>query len=176
MKRIRKLTINIVVIISILFSYYYFYGYYFSKDQCILETRRSLYINDDQKIDEIVKDDCYYTLFADLEKKSFSVVGTKRIGFLYHTISGDMIDQTINQDTNIHVVGSYSSDYGMNIVVYKNNKNVDRVEIVFEDGQDITIDDWENDFAFINVHCYSYLDGLYRSYDKNDFVIDAVEY
>ena len=83
MKRIKKLTIQTILIVILLFILYYFGGYYISKEECIRDTLRSHYAKESTILMTLGNGKYDQTLVAEPDENTYSIVGTKRKLFLY---------------------------------------------------------------------------------------------
>lgn len=174
MKRIKKLSIHSIIIAVLLFIFYYFGGYYFSKDQCIQETLRGLYGTETDCIMELKNNNYTATLFADIEKKTLSIVGTKKIGFLYHTASSS-VSGKIDQTGKFYPHGIYNSEMGFVVFLYRNDKSIEKVEVTMNNGQIYVLDEWTNDFVGLKLSPDEITEdipqGIYRAYDASNQLI-----
>ncbi len=179
MKRIKKLAIHSIIIAILLFLFYYFSGYYFSKEQCIEETLLGLYGTETNRIMELENGNYTATLFADTEKKTISVVGTKKIGFLYHTAESS-VDAAINQTGKFYPHGIYNSQIGFVVFIYRNDKSIERIEVTMNNGQIYILDEWNNDFVGFKLLPDEITDdipqGIYRAYDASNQLIEEKKY
>ena len=179
MKRLKKLTIHISIIAVLLFLFYYFGGYYFSQEQCIKETLRGLYGTETKRIMELENGNYTATLFADTDKMTMSIVGTKKIGFLYHTAESS-VDAAINQTGKFYPHGIYNSQIGFVIFLYRNEKSIDRIEVTMSNGKVYVLDEWNNDFVGLKLSLDEISDdiaqGIYRAYDASNQLIDERKY
>lgn len=176
MKRGKKLAINLTLILGILLYIYYFGGYYISKQQCVLETMRGLYGTETKEVMELRQGNHIFTIMADEAGESFSIVGTKKIGFLYRTGSSS-VGVKIDKERAIKVSGMFSSDWGGVVVIYRNNPEVVRVEVEMKDGERHTITEWQENFAGFFVHSKrEWYPGPYKAYNAAGELIEEVEY
>lgn len=175
MKRNRKLIRNSVLIAIFLFFIYYFGGYYLSKEQCILETMRGLYANESEKILELENGNRSFTLMADEDEKTYSLIGTRKIGFLYRTASSS-VGITIREENKIHISGLYNSDSGMIITVYRNDPSICKVEAALESGEIITFDEWHGNFAGIVLDKDGWYNGTYKAFDAAGQMVEEISY
>lgn len=175
MKRNRKLIRNSVLIAIFLFFIYYFGGYYLSKEQCILETMRGLYANESEKILELENGNRSFTLMADEDEKTYSLIGTRKIGFLYRTASSS-VGITIREENKIHISGLYNSDSGMVITVYRNDPSICKIEAALESGETVTFDEWIGNFSGLVLDTGDFYNGIYKAYDTDNQLIEEVSY
>lgn len=175
MKRTKKLLINCSIIAIILFSFYYFGGFYISKEQCVIETVRALYGNETETIMEFQNKNSLITLMANTKEKTFSLVGTKKIGFLYRTASSS-VGQKINEDELIEISGLFSSEIGMVIIVYRNDPSIHKIEVVFGNGDTMILEKWESDFVGFMLDSDNWQSATYKAYDIDNQLIDEIYY
>ena len=176
MNRVRKLILNTLVIICVLFLIYYFGGFYFSKETCDLHTMRSLYVNETTYIMEFSNSNYTKTIYANPEEKTMSIVGSKRIGFWHQTASSST-GHKIDMNTKLDTFGSYSRDFGgMITVVYRNDSAIDKVEVCYNDGFCVVLDDWKQDFAGVFIKNKMWQNGIYKAYDNQGNLIAEISY
>ena len=176
MKRGKKLAINLVLIFAILLGLYYFGGFYFSKEQCVLETLRGLYGTETREVMELRQGNYIFTIMADEAGESFSIVGTKKVGFLYRTGSSS-VGVTIDKERAIKVSGMFSSDRGGVVAIYRNNPEVVRIEVEMKNGEQHTITEWQENFACFTVNDKKeWHPGTYKAYNAAGELIEEVEY
>lgn len=175
MKRSKKLVRNLLIISVLLLGIYYFGGYYVSKQQCVIETLRGLYGTETREVMELRQGKYIATLMADENDESFSIVGTKKIGFLYRTASSSI---GIKNDKNeiLRISGMASSDHGMVIFLCRNDKTIDMVEVLLENGETFTITEWHEDYAGYIREDHNWESGTYRAYDASGELVGEVEY
>lgn len=173
MKRNRKLIRNSVLIAIFLFFIYYFGGYYLSKEQCILETMRGLYGTETEKVLELENGNRSLTLMANEDAKTYSLIGTQRIGFLYQTASSS-VGTEIRNENSLHISGMYGNDYGMAIVIYRNNKSICKVTATLESGDTITFDEWHGNFAGLILDTDGWYHGIYKAYDATGQLVEEM--
>ena len=165
MNRKKKIVINIIVILIILGGAYYFGGYYISNDQCVQETLRALYATETEKILELKEGNYILTLYADMDNRTYSLVTTKRIGFLYHTGSS-MIGCNMRDEDAFYVTNGYSSDIdGMEIIIYRNDPSITKLEASFDDGTEYVFEEWTKDFIVFTHSSDSWTNAEYTGYD-----------
>lgn len=175
MKRGKKLLINVSIIMVILLGIYYFGGYYISKEQCITETLRALYAYEKDVIMEFEHNNRSYTLLADADQKTYSIVGTRKIGFLYHTDSSSTGFQ-IKEEHGIDVFGMYNNEIGTVIFVYRNDKSIAKVDAELENGDVIMLNEWKSDYVGFLLEDSEWLNGTYKAYDDSNQLIEEVCY
>ena len=146
MKRGKKLLINVSIVMIILLVEYYFGGYYISKEACIKDILKGLYVYETENIMECKKGNRIITLMADLDEKTYSIVGVRRNCFLYHT-DDCFTGYPIRDDNSFDIMGIYDEDFGSFISVYRNDKSIAKVTVETKNGDVITLDDWKRDFA-----------------------------
>ena len=172
MKRGKKLLINISIIIVILLIEYYFGGYYISKEQCIKDTLRGLYSYETEKIMECKYRNRSVTLMADLEQRTYSIVGVRKNGFLYHT-DDCFTGYPIKDDDSFDILGAYDEDVGTFICVYRNDKTITKVTLDMGTGNVITLDDWEQDFTgYLHNEDNILRENIYRAYNVSGELVE----
>lgn len=175
MKRSKKLAINLMFIFVLLQGFYYFGGYYVSKQQCVLETLRGLYGTETREVMELQQGNYIATLMADEEDESFSIVGTKKTGFLYRTASSSIGIK--NDKTEIlKISGMASSDHGMVIFLCRNDKTIETVEVLLENGESFTITEWHENYAGYIREDHNWESGTYKAYNAAGELIGEVYY
>lgn len=175
MKKNKKLLINTGIIGIILFSFYYFGGFYFSKNQCIIETVRALYGNEAEFIMEFQNNHHSVTLMANTDEKSFSLVGTQKFGLLYHSASS-FVGEKIDQNHMFDVSGLSTSKQGMVVIAYRNNPSIHRVEVEFDNGDTIILDEWKQNFVGLMIDSKDWQSATYKAYDIHHQLIEERYY
>ena len=176
MKRGKKLAINLALIFAILLGFYYFGGYYISKKQCVLESLRGLYGTETREIMELRQGNYIITLMADENDESFSIVGTKKTGFLYR-IASCSVGVKINKERAMKISGTFSSDRGGVVFIYRNHPDIARVEVEMQDGEQHTITEWQENYAGFWVNNKKeWYPGTYKAYNAAGEMIEEVEY
>lgn len=175
MKRGKKLIRNVSIIAILLFLFCYFGGYFISKEACIVDSLRGLHRNERDIAMELTMGNRSYTVVTDMEEKVYSIIGTKRIGFLYHT-ANSYTGHEIKEEECIDISGMYSSEIGSLIFVHRNDERIARVEMDLEDGSVISLDEWENDFTGIILEEKEWYRGTYKAYDASNQLIGEVYY
>lgn len=172
MKRGKKLLINISIIMLILLVEYYFGGYYISKEQCIKDTLRGLYSYETENIMEFKKRNRSITLMANLDRRTYSIVGVKRKGFLYHT-DDCFTGHPIKDENSFDILGGYDEDTGSFICVYRNDKAITKVTVDTKSGDIITLDDWKQDFAgYLHNEDIMLREKIYRAYNASGELVE----
>ena len=175
MKRNRKLVINSCIITILLFCFYYFGGYFFSQEECIYDTVRGLYGNEFNIVMDFQKDNIYRTLLVDDNHETTSMVGTRKTGFLYQT-AGSIVGHEIKKDHSIEILGEWSRDFGMLLVLYRNTEEVEKVMVQLEDGTNLQFDDWKQNFSGQQIDLDNWYNGAYEVYNSNNELIEVIEY
>lgn len=175
MKRQVWIIINMLLICGIMVLNYYHGGYYLSKEQCIEESMRSLYIPEGERILELCNGNYCKTLFD--HGDSFSLVGTRQIGFLYRVGSTDVECRIDKSNSFFHWTG-YSADYGAYTVIHRNNERVSEIRVELNTGDILILNDWKSDYAvFIREKSdRRNAFGMYRAYDKSGHLIEEIDY
>lgn len=170
MKRERKLFRNIIIISALLYTFYYFGGYYISKEQCITETMRSLYVKEENIVLEVQTGNHIRTLVVDDSLSTLSIIGMRKAGPFYHTASCST-GMNIKKDQAFSIYSVYNSDSGLTSFVYRNNKDIAYIELILNDGSIVVLDNWHKDFAGVIVDTEEVY-GIYRGYDVNGELIE----
>lgn len=174
MKRGKKLIRNLCLIVILLFVYCYFGGYFISKEACIEDSLRGLQRNERETVTEFTLDNINYAVVVDREEKEYSVVGTRRIGFLYHT-SGGVTGHVIKEEDCIDLSG-YGDPDGAFLIIYRNDNEVQRVEAKLVNGREIVFEEWEDDFSIATINDKEWYRGTYKVYDADGELIGEVQY
>jgi len=175
MNRGKRLIRNLFLILAVLFLFGYFRGYYVSKQQCVMETLRGHYGTETREIMEIKRGNYIVTLMADKNDESFSLVGTKKVGFLYQTASG-LIGKKINKEKCMTIAGEGSSDRGFLACIFRNDKSIEKVEVQFENGETYLITDWQEDYACFMREGEEWWYGTYRAYNAEGELVGEEMY
>ena len=179
MRRVKKIIFKISIIALLLFIFYYFGGWYFSKNQCIQETLQGYYITNHKKIMELEGENYTAILYADTNSPKISIVGIKKFGILYHQGSSAP-RRTIDQTRPFYPYGSYNSDIGFAVFIYRNDPSIERIEISMNNGNLYVLDEWNNDFVGLYLSpddiTENFPQGTYRAYDNANQVIYERKY
>ena len=175
MKRNRKFVINCIIIGIILYCFYYFGGFFFSKEECINDTVRAMYGKTFNIVTEFKKGNEYRTLLVDDNHETTSLVGTKKIGFLYQT-GGSNIGHKMRKNQSIEIIGEWTRDFGMILVLYRNTEEVEKVIVQLEDGTTLQFDDWKQNFSGQLLDLDNWYNGAYEVYNSNNECIEVIEY
>ena len=174
MRRAKKVFIEICVIALLLFTFYYFGGHYFSKNQCIQDTLRGYYITNSKKIMELDGKNYTAVLYFDADTSKLSIVGIKKLGFLYHE-GASAPRGTLYSTKPFYPYGSYNSDVGFAVFIYRNDPSIERIEISMNNGKLYVLDDWKNDFVGLCLAPDEITEdipqGTYRAYDASNQLI-----
>lgn len=172
MKKIKKLLRNLCIILLLLVFHFYSSCYYISKDECIKDNMRALYV-EGEEILELKNKNHYRTLIYDKENDIFSIIGSQSVGFLYR-IDDCSTDIPINKENNLETDWLYNKNMGFVIILYRNNKDINKVTINFDDGEKYTINEWNQDFAGLVVKAKDWKRGYYISYNSNNDIIEEM--
>lgn len=176
MNRSKKLALNLAGILVLLLAFYYFGGYYISKQQCVLESLRGLYGTETREIMELRQGKYIITLMADENDESFSIVSIKKTGFLYRTASSS-VGVPIDKERAFKVSGTFSSDRGGVVFIYRNHPDIVRVEVEMQDGERHTITEWQENYAgFLVNDKKEWYPGTYKAYNATGELIEEVYY
>lgn len=131
MKRGKRLIRNSCIIAVLLFGFCYFGGFYLSKEECVKDTIRGLYGIESEVIEELRNKRIYTTIVINEEKKTASVVGTKKYGPFYHA-SSSFMGMKMNDLDCIDIDGCWTDERGtMVLVIYRNAQDIAKVEVSF---------------------------------------------
>ena len=175
MNRNKKLIRNCCLIIVILYVIYFFGGYFLSKEECIHDTLRGLHANQTKTIMEFRNKNHFETLMTDEEMETYSLTGTKKVGFLYQTASGSH-NNKISKEQIIDIIGSWSREMGLIIIVYRNNPEIAKIEVELEDGSEFVLSEWKDNFSGQLLDKDDWLNGIYKVYNSNNELIEIIEY
>lgn len=175
MKKGKKLLINIFLISIILLFLFYFGGYYISKEKCIRESLRGLYAKETEIIMELKRGNRYRILVADTDNKTYSIIGVKKLGFLYH-VDNTHSGMPIKEENVIDIVSAYGEEIGTVIFVYRNDKSVAKVEVEFDSGDVVTMDDWKKDYVGCLEQENVFRNGTYRVYNASGELMGELEW
>ena len=175
MNRSKKLIRNSCLIIVISYAIYFFGGYFLSKEECINDTLRSLHANQTKTIMEFKNNNHFITLMTDEKMETYSLTGTKKVGFLYHTDSGSH-NNKISDDQIIYIIGSWSREMGLLIIVYRNIPEITKIVVELEDGSEFILSEWKDNFSGILLDKDDWLNGIYKIYNSNNELLDIIEY
>ncbi len=179
MKRVKKILFKISIIALLLFTFYYFGGWYFSKNQCIQETLRGYCITNYKKIMELESKNYTALLYTDTNTAKISIIGIQNFGILYHEGSSAP-SGTLNQTKPFYPYGSYDSDVGFVVFIYRNDPSIERIEISMNNGNLYALDDWNNNFVGFYLTPDEITEeipqGTYRAYDASNQLIHERKY
>jgi len=175
MNRGKKLLRNVVLIFIFSSFFYYYGGFYVSRQQCVTETVRGLYGRETREVMELRRHNYSFTLMAEENNESFSVVGTKKKGLLYQTASSS-IGIPIDKEDILKISGMGSSDYGSVVFMYRNDKTIEKVEVHLENGELLLITDWHEDYAGYLRKDHDWQSGTYKAYNAAGELIGEVYY
>ena len=174
MKKGKKLLVNILIILNLLLIGFYFGGFYISKEQCIRESLRALYAHETDIVMELKNVTRSKVLVIDSNKKTHSIVGVKKFGFLYHT-DNSTTGFSIKEENVIDFIASYDEKLGTAIYIYRNDKSVATVEVEFDSGDVVTMDDWKKDYVGCLQKENVFGKGIYRAYNASGELIGELE-
>lgn len=177
MTRSKKLFMNLGFIVLILGCFYFFGGYYFSKDTCIEDTLKALYIEDSQLVNEWENEHTSLLLFLNEDETLFSTVVLHKTAFLYH-IDSTATNQTLNKTSSFYPYVNYSQDIGTCIYLYRNDPNIDKIYLTTQDGYQMIFEEWHNNFSGKIVdedHDRFYL-AKYQAYDQKNRLIEEFKH
>lgn len=175
MNRVKILIRNIVIILLLILVSCYINGVYISKENCILDSLRALYGTEREFVTEIDLTKASFTLMFDSDKKTVSMIGVEKHGPFY-TAGNCSVGDKIDEDAPFDVFGYYSLNSGPIYYVYRNDKNIDRVEVELENGTSFVLDEWIKDFAVMHIEALQWSNGLYRAYDQEGNFMYEITY
>lgn len=181
MKRMKKTIRNLILIAILVVLWMYFNGYYISKEQCVLETARGLYatgdivmeLNYDINTSQTENGKKYsFTVLSDEEKGTCSIIGTKKVGFLYKPYHSS-VNHIINDENIVDFLSYYTTEAGEIVVVHRNDKKVERINFEKEDGTFMILDEWKGDFVgFVGEQSDMLYESAYQVCDKNGNLLE----
>lgn len=174
MKKGKKLVINTFIILLMLLIGYYFCGFYISKEQCIRESLRGMYAYETEFVMEFENRDRVCTLLTDEDKKTYSIVGTRKLFFVYHADSS-LTGFKIKEEDVIDVLGMYDDKIGTSIFVYRTDKSITKIEVELENGDKITLDEWKKDYVGYLQKNEMWVKGIYRAYNASGELVGELE-
>ena len=178
MKRNRKFVRNCIIICSILFSVYYFGNFYFSKEECLKDMMTSLYLNDYEIVDEIQIGNEIHYVTINHEEKTLSIIDILDYEFLYRKqeIYKEIVHK-FNDNYKYDIYGHryQAYDYCLLYVLYRNDKEVQKIEFVSETGETYTFDEWNGDFLIASFNFHPYQEWDFNIYDKDGNFVDYYE-
>ena len=177
MTRLKKLMMNCLVINIISGCMYYFGGYYLSKERCIEDTLKSCYATPQEKLIEYENNRCVVTLFQNKENDTHSILETNKRGMFYYPGSG-VVDSPKWKSEPFWF--SYLHGDGLGIVVYfyRNNPEIETIEMVLENGDQFVFSDWKEDFASCLIDeeiDFKYVGTFCKAYDASGNLIHELD-
>ena len=170
MTRKKKLFIYLLIIALFSLGYYYTQAYFISMEECIHDTLRSFYLEDNEYIMSFKDRNQAIALTSDNQDKYFTVIYMDYTGPFYQTTAMEQI--VINHNDNISEYKMFTQENGMVIFTYRQNKDIAYLEYHFENGARIICDQWYGDYCGISYKCGKELRVEIRMYDKYDNLID----
>ncbi len=170
MKKIKKFTIQSVLIAFLLFIFYYFGGYYISKEECIRDSLRGLYAEETNIIMEIGNRKRSITLVTNPKTHSYSFIGTKKFGFLYHAGSSST-GYKIDTREKLDIKGFYEETMGSVIYIYRNDTSIEKIEVIMADGSTFILDEWHENFTGFHREYNQWRQNTYKAYDASNQLI-----
>ena len=179
MKRNKKFVRNCIIIFSILFSIYYFGNFYFSKEKCLEDMMISLYLEDYEVIDELKVGNVIHYVTVNREEKAVSIIDIVEYPFLYRKqeISKDEIVKKFNENYRYDAYGYGYTGFGRTdlFIIYRNDKDIQRVVFENENGDTKIFENWNGDFCIAH-HNYPNVENWYlKVYDKDGNFVDYYE-
>ena len=65
---------------------------------------------------------------------------------------------------------------GAFLIIYRDDKKVQRIEAELLNGREIVFDEWEDDFSIATINDKEWYRGTYKAYDANGELIGEVQY
>ena len=163
MNKMKKIIINLAIIVIILLGIYHFGGFYVSKDQCVEDYIRGQHIELEDPAMEIKEGNMIYTIYATEEKHHFALI-TQKIGFLYRAkgyceMSGDTHNVTVSWFETVNEKG---------YIVVANLLMM----LWFTDTVQLTFDEWNNNIAATYVEGEKMNFATYQTYDESGNLIE----
>lgn len=176
MNRTKKIIRNMGIVLLICFFFYYMVGYYLTKEACIRDSIRGLYCKEDQLINSVWIKPYDVTLVADLDHLTVSLISTEKVGFFYR-MGNNSIGMEIDRNNPIDIGGIFDSDYGTVTYIYRNDKSIDEVHLVMEDGETKMVNEWVNDFILLSYdNRDKWMHTICRVYDDNGELVYETAY
>ena len=183
MKRNKKMIRNAVIILLVCFFYFYMNGYYLTKEACIMDTIRGLYRKEYEVVTSLKNKSYEFTIMADQENQTFSMISTKKAGFLYHLAGTIITGMKFDEDRPVSMTGTVDSDFGTVAIIHRNDKEIEEVELLTDivgeridpnthQYPSVIRSDWDNDFMIL---CYDnkmeWVHTICRVYDDNGEIV-----
>lgn len=176
MNRSKKLVRNLIIIAMFLSVFFYFNGFYFSKQKCVTETLRGLYSTETSKeVMELRYGNCIATVMAEENDESFSIIETNKKAFFYRT--GDCSTGIKIDKEKSMTISGIGSEEQIAVFIYRNDKSIDRVEVVTENGETYTIAEWHEDYAGYVRENHNWESATYKAYNaEGELVGEEIYY
>lgn len=174
MNRLKKLIKNVSLIFIILILFYYYGGFFLSKESLIEDKMKSIYSTADEFIVEFNNKNNYKTLYVDFDTMSYSLIETKKIGFLW--IDDGSSSSNFELDRAFDIEGGYSSNFGTYIIILRNNENIDYITCDLENNESYIFYNWTKNISYIFIESGDWYNGIYKAYDVNNNLIEEIEY
>jgi len=146
MNRLKKLILNCLIITFIFSCMYYFGGYYLSKEKCIEDTLKSCYAKPQDQLIEYKNNRCIVTLFENKENDTYSILETRKRGIFYEPGSSQ-VDSPKYKDEPFWISYQRGDGLGTVIYIYRNNPEIETIEMVLESGDQFVLSEWKEDFT-----------------------------
>ena len=175
MKRMVQTIRNILICIILVIIYLYWNGYYLSKEKCIEDSMRSLYVPDGERILEICNRGFCKTLVD--HGDSFSLIGTKKQWIFYRVWNSATQCSLKDEHSFSHWTG-YSRDFGSLTVVHRNNPKIEFVHIVLNSDETLVLNQWKDDYVVFLRQNVDDMDasGFYQAFDESGNLIEEIGY
>ena len=175
MNRKNKIILNIVLIFFILFGFILINGYYISKSKCIDDTLKVLYTNHSYThITSYENKNSTVALLLEEDNSHFLLMGLTKYGPFYR--SHDVEQYDCIHPTDDFIVARKDIEDDTIYYIYRENKDIDLIELTLKDGTVIQFHNWNYDFSSYVDSREVYLnEAIWKAYDKNHTLISAKE-
>ena len=149
MNRKRKVVVYLVLIIFLIGSFLFFSGYHFSREACIEDTLRGMDGIERHEVMTIsVKGGRDVTLFMDENGENAIHIGTKKVVFLYKTVSIGQVNSEGNGETPIKELALVRGDNVRVFFIRRIDKSIEKARITIGESeptvQELT---WKDDIT-----------------------------
>ena len=173
MNKMKKIVINLAIIVIILLGIYHFGGFYVSKEKCVEDYIRGQHIELEEPAMEIKESNMIYTIYVTEEKHHLALI-TQKIGFLYRAkgyceMSGDTHNVTVSWFETVN-------EKGYIVVAERNDDSIAKANVLmmlgFTDTVQLTFDEWNNNIAATYVEGEKMNFATYQTYDEAGNLIE----
>lgn len=183
MNRIKKIIINVLIIVMFLGINYCFSSFYFSKDKCIEDMLEFFDSDDNVVLREKILENGIELITTDRHENTMSFIKINKYGLLYSPDYNSQINRAVltkeGEFEHLGFIGNVYDSGEYMIGIYRNNKNINNIKVTCKDGRVINENNWIDDFMFINDTLHSEVTGyfgLYQAFDKEGNLIDEINY